>query len=64
VGRPTTSLARLLVRVARAAEARQTVSDVLGWFTEGFETADLRSARALLDGLGTGVPGPSPSALA
>jgi len=62
--RATTSLAGLLVRVARAAEARQTVSDVLGWFPEGFETTDLRSARALLDGLGTGVPGPSPSALA
>jgi predicted ATPase len=32
-------------------EARQLLAAVYGWFTEGFETADLREAKALLDAL-------------
>ncbi|HWL69003.1 MAG TPA: hypothetical protein VNS22_11535 [Geminicoccus sp.] len=35
----------------RRAEAHDLLSPVYGWFTEGFATADLRDARALLDEL-------------
>jgi len=50
--RATTSLARLLVGDGRRDEARRTLGDVYAWFTEGFDTADLRAARSLLDELG------------
>jgi hypothetical protein len=33
-------------------EARVMLADIYGWFTEGFDTADLKDARALLDELG------------
>ncbi len=33
-------------------EARAMLADIYGWFTEGFDTADLRDAKALLDELG------------
>lgn len=46
--RSATSLARLLRRQGRPEEARQVLAPVYGRFTEGFETADLRQARALL----------------
>ena len=32
-------------------EARQVLGDVYGWFTEGFDTADLQDAKMLLDAL-------------
>jgi predicted ATPase len=51
--RATTSLARLCKRQGRRDEARQMLSDTYGWFTEGFDTPDLKSARALLDELDT-----------
>jgi hypothetical protein len=38
-------------RLARRDEARTTLADIYGWFTEGFETADLQDAKALLDEL-------------
>jgi adenylate cyclase len=47
--RAATSLARLRIRQGRRDEARELVTGVLGRFTEGFDTRDLRSARALLD---------------
>jgi DNA-binding NtrC family response regulator/predicted ATPase len=47
--RAATSLGRLLVRQNRAHSARQIVSDLYNWFTEGLETADLRDAKRLLD---------------
>ena len=50
--RAATSLARLLAREGRREEARDSLAGVYGWFTEGFDTADLKSARALLDELG------------
>jgi hypothetical protein len=50
--RATTSLARLLRDTARRDEARTMLTPVYGWFTEGFETADLKDAKALLDELG------------
>ena len=46
------SLARLLDKSARRDEARSMLEDIYGWFTEGFDTADLKDAKALLDGLG------------
>jgi predicted ATPase len=49
--RATTSLARLRADQGRRAEARDLLAPVYGWFTEGFDTADLKDARALLDEL-------------
>ena len=46
--RAAASLGRLLRRSGRREEARQTLGDVLGRFTEGPDTADLTEARALL----------------
>ena len=48
----TTSLARLLAKQGRRDEVRTTLAEIYGWFTEGFETADLKDAKALLDELG------------
>ncbi len=50
--RAATSLARLLARQGRGEEARDLLAPVYGWFTEGFDTADLKDAKALLDHLG------------
>ena len=52
--RAATTLARLLVKQGRREEARDALAGIYGWFTEGFDTADLKSARALLDELGAG----------
>ena len=49
--RATTSLARLLRDTNRRGEARAMLAEIYGWFTEGFETADLKDAKALLDEL-------------
>jgi predicted ATPase len=46
--RAATSLARLWAEQGRRAEARDLLAGVYGWFTEGFDTADLRAARELL----------------
>jgi class 3 adenylate cyclase/predicted ATPase len=46
--RAATSLARLWQRQGNRAEARDLLADVYGWFSEGFETRDLREAQALL----------------
>jgi tetratricopeptide (TPR) repeat protein len=51
--RATMSLARLLRDTGRRDEARAMLVDIYGWFTEGFDTADLKDAKALLDELGT-----------
>ena len=50
--RATTSLARLLAKQGRRDEARAMLAEIYGWFTEGFDTADLKDAKALLDELG------------
>ncbi len=52
--RAATSLARLQLQAGRRDEARNALAGIYGWFTEGFDTADLRSARALLEELGPG----------
>jgi predicted ATPase len=49
--RAATSLARLWQQQGKRAEAYQLLAEVYGWFTEGFDTADLQEARALLDAL-------------
>jgi predicted ATPase len=49
--RATTSLARLLRDTGRRDEARGMLAEIYNWFTEGFDTADLKKARALLDEL-------------
>jgi predicted ATPase len=49
--RATTSLARLLRDTNRHYQARTTLADIYNWFTEGFDTADLKDAKALLDRL-------------
>jgi predicted ATPase len=50
--RAATSLARLWRDHGKRTEARDLLAPVNGWFTEGFDTKDLRDARALLDELG------------
>jgi predicted ATPase len=47
--RAAVSLARLWGEQDRRAEARELLAPVYGWFTEGFDTADLKEAKALLD---------------
>jgi predicted ATPase len=49
------SLARLLVRQEKRDEARVMLAEIYGLFTEGFDTADLIDAKALLDELSAGV---------
>jgi len=49
--RATVSLARLLRDTNRRDQARAMLAEIYDWFTEGFETADLRDAKALLDEL-------------
>jgi predicted ATPase len=49
--RAATSLARLWGEQGRRVEARELLAPVCGWFTEGFDTADLKDAKALLDEL-------------
>jgi predicted ATPase len=46
--RTAVSLARLWQGQGRHAEARQLLAPIYNWFTEGFDTVDLREARALL----------------
>jgi tetratricopeptide (TPR) repeat protein len=48
----TVSLARLLTSQDKREEARAMLADIYNWFTEGFDTADLKDAKALLDKLG------------
>jgi predicted ATPase len=50
--RAATSLARLQVERGEPRKARNLLAPVYGWFTEGFDTPDLKDAKALLDELG------------
>ena len=49
--RATVSLARLLRDTNRRGEGRAILSEIYNWFTEGFDTADLKEAKALLEEL-------------
>jgi predicted ATPase len=48
--RAAMSLARLRCDQGHLAEAREPLAPAYGWFTEGFDTPDLKEAKALLDG--------------
>ena len=50
--RAAVSLSRLWQQQGKSEEARQLLTDVYDWFTEGFETVDLREARTLLEEFG------------
>jgi predicted ATPase len=52
--RAAMSLARLWQRHGKRAEARELLAPIYGWFTEGFDTADLKDAKALLHELEAG----------
>ena len=47
-----TSLSRLLARQGHRDEARTMLAGIYSWFTEGFDTVDLKDAKALLNELG------------
>jgi predicted ATPase len=49
--RAATSLARLWRDQGKVQQARELLAPVYGWFTEGFDTRDLKDAKALLDQL-------------
>ncbi|MFQ5684203.1 MAG: hypothetical protein ACE5HC_13125 [Candidatus Binatia bacterium] len=49
--RAAMSLSRLWQRQGMQKDARQLLADIYGWFTEGFDTADLKEAKVLLDKL-------------
>jgi hypothetical protein len=50
------SLSRLWRQQGKRQEARDLLAEVYAWFTEGFDTADLQEAQALLEFDSTGVP--------
>jgi predicted ATPase len=54
--RAATGLSRLWQRQSKGAEARRVLGEVYGWFTEGFDTADLLTARTLLNELSPASP--------
>jgi len=56
--RAAASLARLWRDQGLRAEARELLAPIYGWFTEGFDTPDLKDAKALLDEL-VAPPGPT-----
>jgi hypothetical protein len=45
------SLSRLWQQRGKKEEARQMLAEIYSWFTEGFDTADLKEAKALLEEL-------------
>jgi hypothetical protein len=49
--RAAMNMARLWCDQGKREEARDLLAPVYGWFTEGFDTLDLKEAKALLDGL-------------
>jgi len=49
--RAATRLAHLWQSQGKQVQARELLAPVYGWFTEGFDTADLKEAKALLDEL-------------
>ena len=52
--RATASLARLWQQQGKTKDAHQMLSEIYGWFTEGFDTKDLQEAQALLNALAEG----------
>ena len=62
--RAATSLGEFLRDRGRSVEAQKLLSEIYGWFTEGFDTADLVDAKALLDELSDTTADPSPISIA
>ena len=54
--RAAMSLARLWRDQGKRQQARELLAPVYGWFTEGFDTRDLKEAKALLEELASSVP--------
>jgi predicted ATPase len=54
--RAATSLARLWQQQRKRQEAHDLLAPVYNWFTEGFDTVDLKDAKALLDALAEETP--------
>jgi predicted ATPase len=52
--RAATSLARLWQQQGKTGDARNLLAPVYNWFTEGFDTPDLKDAKALLDSVSEG----------
>jgi predicted ATPase len=50
--RAAVSLSRLWQQQGKQGEARELLTPIYSWFTEGFDTADLQEAKGLLDELG------------
>jgi predicted ATPase len=50
--RATVHLGRLLDQKGRREQARSMLKRIYNWFTEGFDTADMKEAKALLDEIG------------
>ena len=50
--RAATSLARLWQQQGKTTEAHELLSEIYNWFAEGFDTKDLKDAKALLEELG------------
>ncbi len=53
----TLGLCRLWQSQGKVAEAQEALAEIYGWFTEGFETADLLDAKALLEELTASLSG-------
>ena len=51
--RAATSMARLWRSQGKTQQARELLAPVYGWFSEGFDTRDLKEAKALLEELGS-----------
>ncbi|HEV8718055.1 MAG TPA: hypothetical protein VGX03_35225, partial [Candidatus Binatia bacterium] len=49
--RAALSLSRLWQKQGKKKQARQMLAEIYGWFTEGFDTADLQEAKMLLEEL-------------
>jgi predicted ATPase len=49
--RATTSLARLMAKQGKRDNARSMLAEIYNWFSEGFDTADLKDANALIEEL-------------
>jgi hypothetical protein len=41
--------------IGKKAQAQQILAEIYGWFSEGFETVDLKAAKLLLDGLNRNI---------
>ena len=59
--RAAMSLSRLWQQQGKRAEAYQLLAETYGWFTEGFDTADLQEAKALLAELSSASPSAPPA---